>query len=92
VFSISATGMASRRFAYDYDFDAKKNGITDGLVTLGKVRHVDVSNGLAYVVVPADYEYKMHGKPVRESGSMLTVALRKGAGGWRISGWAWSKN
>jgi len=83
---------ACAKWMNDYDFDAKKNGITGGLVTLGKARHVDVANGLAYVVVPTDYVYQMHGKPVKESGSTLTVALRKQAGSWRIAGWSWSKN
>jgi len=76
----------------DYDSDAKKRGISDGAVTLGKVRHVDVSDDLAYVVVAADYAYKMNGKPVKETGSILTLVLRKSATGWRITGWSWSKN
>jgi ketosteroid isomerase-like protein len=83
---------ACSKWMSDYDADAKKNALTDGFVTLGKARHVDVSKDVAYVVVPADYAYKMSGKPVKESGSMLTVALRKGAAGWRITGWSWSKN
>jgi len=83
---------ACSKWMNDYDADAKKKGITDGLVTLGKVRHVDVAGDLAYVVVPADYAYKMSGKPVKETGSMLTLVLRKSASGWRITGWSWSKN
>src|SRR4029453_9202429 len=43
----------------DYDADAKANGITDGVVTLGDPRHVDVAGDRAYVVVPADFAYKM---------------------------------
>lgn len=76
----------------DYDADAKKNAITDGLVTLGKVKHVDVSGDHAYVVIPADYAYKKNGKPVKETASILTVVLQKGANGWRITGWSWSKS
>ena len=76
----------------DYDSDAKKNGITDGAVTLGSPRHVDITADHAYVVVPTNYTYKQKGKAVKETGSMLTVALQKGAAGWRITGWAWSKN
>ena len=78
-------------WAHDYDADAKKNGITDGKVTLGKPLHVDVSGDRAYVVVPAKYAFKQKGKPVAEPASLLTVALQKGPGGWRITGWAWSK-
>jgi hypothetical protein len=27
---------------------------------------------------------------VKENGSILTVALQKGAAGWRITAWAWN--
>ena len=74
-----------------YEADAKKNGITDGFVTLGKPRHIDVDGDRAYVVVPANYMYKRNGKPVKEIGSTLTGALVKGDAGWHISGWAWGK-
>jgi ketosteroid isomerase-like protein len=76
----------------DYDADAKKNGITDGIVTLGKPRHIDVTGDRAYFVAPANYTYKKHGKPVKETGSMFTLALQKTEAGWRIAGWAWTKN
>jgi opacity protein-like surface antigen len=75
----------------DYDADAKKNGITDGLVALGSVRHLDVTLDRAYVVVPANYTFKKKGMPEKETGSMLTLALHKGDSGWRITGWAWAK-
>ena len=76
----------------DYDADAKKNGVTDGMVTLGSPRHIDVTADRAYVVVPADYTYKQKGKVVKEKGSMLTLVLQRGAAGWRVIGWAWAKN
>jgi len=76
----------------DYDTDAKKNAITDGVVTLGKPKHVDVSGDHAYVVIPADYAFKKDGKPVKETNSILTVVMQKGTNGWRITGWSWSKN
>jgi hypothetical protein len=76
----------------DYDADAKKNGISEGSVTLGITKHIDIMADRAYVVVPADYSYKQKGKPVREAGSIFTVALQKGAAGWRITAWAWAKN
>ncbi len=83
---------ACMKWMNDYDADAKKHDITDGSVTLGSPRHVNVSADRAYVVVPTDYAYKQKGKPVKEIGSELTVALRKGAGGWRITGWSWTKH
>jgi hypothetical protein len=75
----------------DYDIDAKKNGITDGVVTLGKPSHVDVTSDRAYVVIPSNYAYKLKGAPMREDGSAFTFALLKGATGWRIIGWSWAK-
>jgi ketosteroid isomerase-like protein len=76
----------------DFDADAKKNAITDGVVTLATPKHVDVSGDHAYVVVPADYAYKKAGKPMKETNSILTVVLQKGGNGWRITGWSWSKS
>ena len=83
---------ACTKWMNDYDADAKKNGITDGIVKLGPPRHVDVSADRAYVVVPADYTYNKKGKPVKEMGSALTISLQKRASSWQITGWAWSKH
>ena len=76
----------------DYDADAKKNEITDGIVTLSKPRHVEITADHAYVVVPANYTYKKKGKSVNETGAIWTLTLRKTEAGWRITGWAWAKN
>lgn len=83
---------ACANWANAYAADAKKNGVTDGIVTLGTPWHVDVTGDRAYVVVPATYTYKQSGKPVAEHGSIFTVALRKTAAGWRITGWAWARH
>jgi ketosteroid isomerase-like protein len=77
-------------WAADFDANAKKEGITDPVVTLQKPRHVDVSGDRAYVVVPANYDYKVKGKKAKQSGSIMTAALQKTGAGWRITGWAWS--
>ncbi len=74
-----------------YDANARKTGVTNGKVTLGPVRHIDITGGRAYVVVPANYFYRLKGKPVREIGSMFNVVLQKGATGWRIVAWCWTK-
>jgi hypothetical protein len=83
---------ACAKWADDYGADAKKNGITDGFVTLDTPKHIDIAANRAYVVVPSNYAFKKDGKPVKEIGSMLTFALERGAAGWRITGWAWAKN
>jgi hypothetical protein len=82
---------ACATWANDFGADAQRNGITDGFVSLGKPRHVDVTTDHAYVVAPATYAYKRKGKPVQETGATLTLALQKVAAGWRITGWAWAK-
>jgi hypothetical protein len=76
----------------DFDADAKKNGITDGIVTLNSPSHVDITSDRAYVVIPANYAFKRNGKPVKEVGSIITLTLQKGPAGWRITGWAWAKH
>jgi hypothetical protein len=78
-------------WANDFDADAKKNGVTDGKVALGKPRHIDIAGDRAYVVVPTSYAYKLKGKATKETGSMLTIALQKGASGWLMTGWTWTK-
>jgi ketosteroid isomerase-like protein len=83
---------AIAKWMSDYDADAKKNGITDGVVTIGSPRHIDVTADRAYVVVPSDYTYKQNGKVVKETGSIFTVVLQKSAAGWRIVAWSWANN
>jgi SnoaL-like domain len=83
---------ACLNWANDYGADAKKNGITDGIVALSNPRHIDITGDRAYVVVPANYTFKKKGKLVKEIGSRFTFALQKGEAGWRITGWAWTKN
>ena len=83
---------ACSKWANDFEADAKKNEITDGVVTLGNPRHVDIAADRAYVVVPANFAFKVKGKPVKETGSTMTLTLHKGEAGWRITGWAWAKN
>jgi hypothetical protein len=83
---------ACMTWAKDYEADAKKNGITDPIVTLGKPRVVEVTGERAYLVFPADYTYKQNGKPMKETSSTFIFALQKGDAGWRIIGWALGKH
>ena len=82
---------ACAAWAKDYEADARKNGITDGAVTLGNPRHVDITGDSAYVVVPVSYSYKRNGKPEKETSSTFVVTLHTRDSGWRITGWAWAK-
>jgi hypothetical protein len=73
--------------AYD-----EKEGIAAEAAALGTAWTVDVTGDRAYFVAPATYEYQQHGKPVKESHAVFTVALRRAEAGWRITGWTWSKH
>jgi ketosteroid isomerase-like protein len=81
---------ACAKWANDFDANSKKDGITDGIVTLGKPRHVDVTADHAYVVIPTDFAFKRNGKPVKQSKAAFTFALHKGTAGWRIASWSWA--
>lgn len=83
---------ACMKWMNDWSADAEKRVISDALVTLGKARHIDVTGNRAYVVMPADYTFKMDGKPMKEAGATMTLVLRKGDTGWKATAWTWSKN
>jgi len=76
-------------WAGDLDSDAKKNGITEPMVTVSKPTRIERSGDQAYVVVPAVYTFKLKGAAMREPAQM-TVVLRRGASGWLIHGWTWT--
>jgi SnoaL-like domain len=77
-------------WANDFGANATKNGITDSVVTLQKPKHVDVVGDRAYVVVPANYDYKVKGKKTSQKGSIMAAAFQKTPAGWRITGWSWA--
>ncbi len=67
----------------------KANGITDEKVTIGDATRVESDGQQAYVIVPAVYEFKQHGKAMHEKAQM-TFVLKKDPGGWMIHGWTWT--
>lgn len=64
-------------------------GMSDWSVTLGEPSDITVSDELAYVVVPVDVRWMQHGTATPRTGFM-TMALREGSEGWRISALAWT--
>jgi ketosteroid isomerase-like protein len=60
-------------------------------VTLGDPVHNDTTGDAAYVVVPATMTFDLNGTRVTQTGATFTVALRRGADGWRVAAWAWAK-
>ena len=82
---------ACGNWANDFGAYLKKNEMTDMIARLGKPRHLDIDGDRAYVVVPTSLTYKIKGKAGKQTGSMLTIALQKGAGGWKMTGWTWTR-
>ncbi len=60
-------------------------------ITLDEPRHADATDEHAYVVVPATMAFDLKGNRVTQTGALFSVALRKIAGDWRLSAWAWAK-
>ncbi len=80
---------AFQSWGADLESDAKKNGITEPMVTIKAATRTEQSGDQAYVVVPAVYTFKQGGKAMRESAQM-TFVLKKAATGWLIHGWTWT--
>ncbi len=81
--------QAFQAWSADLDSDARKRGITDQAVTIGAPTREETSGDHAYVVVPAVYTFKERGVVMREP-AQFVFALKRGAGGWLIHGWAWT--
>jgi ketosteroid isomerase-like protein len=82
---------ATQDWYRDMLVEAEHLGASRFVFTLGKPRHVDVTEDSAYGVVPASMTFKAHGKQVKQPGATLAVALRRLAEGWRIAAWAIAK-
>ncbi len=78
-----------KRWAEDYAKDAAAKGITDPKVVIGDSTRALVEGDRAYVIVPAAYNFKAKGVPMREL-ALMTFALRKLATGWKIVAWTWT--
>jgi hypothetical protein len=70
---------------------ARASKLTGGVVTMGAPWQVSLTGDRGYAVIPVTYTYKLAGKPVTESGSVWTLALRKASSGWVITAWAWAQ-
>lgn len=82
---------ATTRWYRDLARMATEYGMSDPSVTLDRPRHVTVSDRHAYLVVPIEVRWLQDGTREERTGSM-TLALREGAEGWRISSCAWTWN
>ena len=82
---------ATTRWYRDMARMAAEYGMSDWSVALAEPRHVIVSDRHSYVVAPIDVRWLEDGTPTERTGFM-TMALREGAEGWRISACAWTWN
>jgi ketosteroid isomerase-like protein len=80
---------AARQWADAYDKHAQATGVSEGKVTYGKPRRMEIEGDVAYVILPTVYLYKEHGKSLQEEGQ-ITAVLNHEAGGWKIRSWTWS--
>ena len=80
---------AAHEWADAYDKHAQATGVSDGKVTYGKPARIVRDAETAYVLLPAVYLYKEHGKPVKEEGQ-FTAVLNRESGAWKIRGWTWT--
>ena len=69
--------------------DAKANGQSGNKVTLGDVIRAEDNGDTAYVTMAAIYSYSQKGVAMSEPARMV-FALRKTAGDWKITAWAWA--
>ncbi len=70
--------------------DQTAHGVTDARISFAAPTFITVQGAHAYVVVPAVYAYKIHGKPAKETGSVAYSLTRRDAK-WKISAMAWAK-
>jgi hypothetical protein len=70
--------------------DQTAHDVTDARLSFGAPTFMTVHGADAYVVVPAVYAYKIHGKPAKETGSVAYSLARQNRL-WKISAMAWAK-
>ena len=83
------SGDAFAGWGADFGVFAKKTGTTDPRLIVKAPSRVDIDGDHAYVVTPAVFAFKAHGKAMEEPG-VMSFALQGGAGGWKIAGWSWA--
>ena len=69
----------------------KREGVGNHFVILGYPWHVSTTGDSAYVVVPATMTFTVNGKKVKQTGAVITAALRNRSGRWLITAWEWAK-
>jgi hypothetical protein len=68
----------------------KKQKFSNMTVAFGTPTTNAVTGNVAYVVLPASLHYNANRKPVKMTGAVMTIALKKTSAGWLMTGWAWA--
>lgn len=69
----------------------KARDINNVTVLFGAPMHMEIVGNVAYVVLPASLHFNQKSKPVRMTGSVITIVLRKEMGGdWKMTAWTWA--
>ncbi|MGC1372485.1 MAG: nuclear transport factor 2 family protein [Candidatus Sulfotelmatobacter sp.] len=80
---------AAQNWAADYQNHAQATGVSDGNVKYGAPTRTEIEGAVAYVVIPAVYNYKQHGRQLTEQGQM-TFVLHAEQASWKIRSWTWT--
>ncbi len=72
----------------DFGPFAQAGAISEPALKLDPAPRIEVTGERAYAVYSATFVYKAKGAPARQPG-MLTLAMVKSGGAWRIQAWAW---
>ncbi len=79
---------APQEWAAAFAKAAKDGGYSDTIVKVGTPTATDITGDSAYVVVPANFHFKLKGQPMSETARMAFVLRREG-GEWKITSWIW---
>jgi hypothetical protein len=80
---------ATTSWYHEMEQFATRYGMSEWSIAVGEPSHTTVSDGRAYLAVPADVRWLQEAKPA-ERACLMTMSLRDGANGWRISSLAWA--
>ena len=80
---------ACKRWFEDFQSVSKMEGITHPRIAVEPASHTEMTKDFAYAVVPVKLSFDRKGERVTDKG-IMTVTLRNGTSGWRITGGVWS--
>ncbi|MEJ1967253.1 MAG: nuclear transport factor 2 family protein [Rhizomicrobium sp.] len=84
------TGAAAfQQWGADYGTYAAAQAMSEPSMVLAPPLQVRAEADRGYAVFPATFNFKRKGAPDHEDG-LMTFAMQKIGGAWKIAGWSWS--